>query len=92
MQETWMAQHGIFDDPKTFNNLIIKIKQNMGIDFKNYALHGCFAGKLNYVLRQCRKKFNQKLKKKFGIIVNKTFESNMLPGKSCTKKGKSHIL
>ena len=25
MQEIWMAQCGIFDDPKTFNNLIIKI-------------------------------------------------------------------
>ena len=81
-----MAQCGIFDDPKTFNNLIIKIKQNMGIDFKNYTLQGWFAGKLNCALRQHRKKFNQKLKKICGIIANKTFESNMLPGKTCTKK------
>ena len=56
--KAWDVLYGIWDNDELINNLVLKLKNLLGIYFSDYQDLGWFKTLLNYGLRQFRKKIN----------------------------------
>ena len=58
-----------------------RLKQNLGIDFKNFKKYFFLETLFNYSLYQIRKLFSKEMNKKYGMVLQKSAKEYKIEGK-----------